>query len=235
MKLPHLSANFALTWDGRISTRNRTPSDFSSPGDKRRLLELRAQADAVLATSETVSADNMTMGMPSEELRAARVARGQAPYPLRVLVSNSGHIDPALRLFEKRFSPVVIFTTARMPARTRQALAGKAELHFSADRGQVDLRAAMETLCADYGVQRVDSEGGGQLFRSLLLAELVDELHVTFCPRIFGGQSAPTLTGTAGDFLPRSVPCALESVEVVAGECFLRFRVLRDAPRTAAD
>jgi riboflavin-specific deaminase-like protein len=228
---PHVSANFALTWDGRISTRRRTPSDFSSPRDKRRLLEIRSAADAVLATPATVAADNMTMGMPVAELREERLVRGQAEYPLRVLVSNSGRIDPGMRLFQKQFSPIVIFSTTRMPARTRRALSENAELHLT-EADQVDLLTAMQTLHASYGVRRVDSEGGGRLFRSLLLADLLDEIHVTFCPRIFGGEKAPTLTGIAGEYLPHSVACSLESMEMIEDECFLRYRVLRSESGT---
>ena len=51
---------------------------------------------------------------------------------------------------------------------------------------------------------RIVCEGGAQVFRALLTANLIDELHLTFTPRIFGGQKAPTLTGLAGEFLPAS-------------------------------
>ena len=115
-KRPFVTANFALTWDGRISTRRSTPADFSSKSDKRRLVEIRARCDAVLVSAKTVAADNMSMGLPDAALRAARSARGQREYPLRVLLTNSGRIDPALRLFTKTFSPIVIFSTTRMPA-----------------------------------------------------------------------------------------------------------------------
>lgn len=223
-KRPFVTANFALTWDGRISTRRGTPSDFSSKRDKRRLVEIRAACDAVLVSAKTIAADNMTMGLPDPALRAARVARGQHAYPLRVLLTNSGRIDPALRLFATDFSPIAIFSTIRMPARIRTALAPKADvwLHESAS---VNLAAMLATLRADYGVKRLVCEGGAQIFRALLTAGLVDELHVTLCPRIFGGEKAPTLTGLAGAFLPTSVPLTLKKMEVIDGECFLRYRV----------
>ena len=221
---PFVTANFALTWDARISTRQGTPSDFSSPRDKRRLIEIRADCDAILASAKTISADNMTMGLPDPALRRARLQRGQSEYPLRVLLTNSGRINPALQIFTKNFSRIIIFSTTRMPARTRAELADHADLWLH-EAATVSLPAMLATLRADYGVKRLVCEGGAQVFRSLLTARLVDELHVTLAPRIFGGRTAPTLTSLAGDFLPESVALKLHATEVVDGECFLRYRV----------
>ncbi len=224
LQRPFVTANFALTWDGRISTRKGTPSDFSSPRDKRRLIEIRAECDAILASAKTISADNMTMGLPDPALRRARLQRGQSEYPLRVLLTNSGRIDPTLQIFTKDFSRILIFSTTRMPARTRAALADRADLWLH-ESSTVNLPAMLATLRSDYGVKRLVCEGGAQVFRSLLTAGLVDELHVTLAPRIFGGRTAPTLTSTAGNFLPKSVALKLRATEVVDGECFLRYRV----------
>jgi riboflavin-specific deaminase-like protein len=221
---PFVTANFALTWDARISTRRGTPSDFSSPGDKRRLVEIRSACDAVLASAKTIAADRMTMGLPDPELRAARLKRGQPAYPLRVMLTNSGRIDPALRIFEKDFSTIVIFSTTRMPARTQSTLAPKADRWLHA-APTVHLPAMMATLRRDYGVKRLVCEGGAQVFRSLLTAGLVDEIHVTFAPRIFGGKDSPTLTGLAGTFRSASVPLELREMEIIEEECFLRYRV----------
>ena len=223
---PFVTANFALTWDGRISTRRGTVSDFSSPRDKQRLLEIRAGADAILASAKTVAAERMTMGMPDPDLRAQRAARKQAPYPFRVLLSNSGAIDPALPLFDKEFSPIVIFTTQRMTVSRRNALAARADLWLH-DEPSVNLPSMMAALRREYGVKRLVYEGGGQIFRALLAAGLVDELCVTLCPRIFGGIQAPTVTGKAGDFLPKSIPLSLRKMNVMDGECFLEYRIER--------
>lgn len=225
-KRPFVTANFALTWDARISTRRGTPSDFSSPRDKRRLVEIRAQCDAILVSAKTISVDNMAMGLPDEKLRAERVRRGQAPYPARVLLTNSGRIKSGLRVFAKDFSPIIIFSTTRMPARVRAALAPKADLWLHEGEA-VNLPAMLATLRAEYGVRRLVCEGGAQVLRSLLAADLVDEIHITLCPRIFGGVKAPTLTGIAGDFLPRSISLRLAEHEVIGDECFLRYRVRR--------
>ena len=223
---PFVTVNFAPTWDARVSTRNLTPSDFSSARDKRRLLEIRSSGDAVLAGAGTVSADRMSMGLPAMELREQRQARGQSEFPLRVLISNSGKLDPRWQIFQKDFSPLHIFSTELMPQRVRQALADKTILHLDA-APEVDLLKMMRVLRRKYAVRRLVCEGGPTLLRSLLTADLVDELHVTLCPRIFGGLTAPTLTGLAGESFPESIKLSLREMEVVDGECFLRYRVLR--------
>lgn len=223
---PFVTANFALSWDGRVSTRKLTPSDFSSPADKHRLLEIRAEADAVLVGARTVATDTMTMGLPVETLREQRVARGQSAYPLRILLTNSGRLNPQLRVFEADFSPLHVFSTTRMPKPTREALGAKAILHLEPGR-RVNTPAMLSLLRNELGVRHLLCEGGPTVLRSLLEADLVDALHLTLCPRIFGGLRAPTLTGVAGQFLPKSTQLQLEDFEVLGEECFLRYRVQR--------
>ena len=218
MKRPFVTANFAITADGRISTRKRTPSDFSSARDKRRLLEIRAQCDAVLVGARTLAADTMSLGLPAADLCAARKKRGLSAQPLRVVVSNRGQLSPELRVFIG--GEVVVFSTTQMPARTRDALAQKCDL-FLHDSPLVDLPAALATLSEDYGVKRLVCEGGGTLFRTFVAAGLVDELHLTLCPRIFGGKGAITLTGIASEFLPHSVELRIKEMIPLGDECFV--------------
>src|SRR5213080_572741 len=128
---PFVIATFAMTVDGKITTRNFTGVDFTSREDKLHLLRQRALGDAVLIGHSTLKQDNVRLGLPHGEMREARVARGQAPYPLRVIVSNEGRIDSRLKIFQTDISPIVIFSTVRMPARYQKALRKKATLHLS--------------------------------------------------------------------------------------------------------
>jgi riboflavin-specific deaminase-like protein len=224
---PFVTVNFAITADGRISTRKRTPSDFSSPGDKRRLLEIRSKCDAILVGARTLGTDTMSMGLPAADLREARVAKGKPTHPWRVIVTNSGKISPDLKVFHTPKLPTpIVFTTRTMPVRTINTLAPLSALYLHL-APKVNLRAMLLTLQEDYSVRRVVCEGGGTLLRALLEDDLVDELHVTFCPRVFGGKRAPTLTGVAGDFLPNSVPLSLAHFEIIEGELFTRWRIDR--------
>jgi riboflavin-specific deaminase-like protein len=221
---PFVAVTFAMTLDGKITTRNFSPVDFTSREDKTHLLRQRGIGDAVLIGHSTLKNDNVRLGLPDPKMRDARVARGQTPYPLRVIVSNEGRIDTSLKIFQADISPIVIFSTVRMPARYQKALREKATLHLSHTR-EVDLGWMLQQLRKDYGVRTVACEGGATLFRSLLEQGLVDQLNLTIAPYLFGGAAAPTLTGLSKEFLPRSVRCSLTDMRVAGEECFLTYRI----------
>ena len=221
---PFVTATFAMTVDGKITTRNFSPVDFTSREDKMHLLRQRALGDAVLIGHTTLKQDNVRLGLPHAELREARVARGQTPYPLRVIVSNEGRIDPKLKIFQSDISPVIVFSTIRMPRKYQKSLREKATLHLS-DARSVDLAWMLQQLRSEYGIRSVACEGGATLFRALLEEDLVDQLNLTIAPYIFGGAKAPTLTGLSKEFLLRSVRCSLTQMRVMGEECFLTYRI----------
>jgi riboflavin-specific deaminase-like protein len=152
------------------------------------------------------------------------VRRGQTPYPLRVIISNEGRIDHRLKLFQTDISPIVIFSTSRMPRSNRAALIDKATLHLTRAR-RVDLEGMLHRLRAEYKVRTVACEGGATLFRALLERQLVDQLNLTIAPFLFGGANAPTLTGLSKEFLPGTIRCTLKDMRVVGDECFLTYRI----------
>src|SRR5881394_3529028 len=86
---PFVSATFAMTVDGKITTRNFSPVDFTSREDKLHLFRQRALADAVLIGHTTLKRDNVRLSLPAD-LQQARLKRKQTPAPLRVIVSNKG-------------------------------------------------------------------------------------------------------------------------------------------------
>src|ERR1700681_1990764 len=220
---PFVAATFAMTVDGKITTPKFSPVDFTSREDKAHLIRQRALGDAVLIGHTTLRNDNVRLGLPLKELREARTDRGQSPYPLRVIVSSEGRIDPTLNIFQTDFSPIVIFSTTRMPRKYQIALREKATLHLS-DTRSVDLEWMLHQLWHDYRIRTVACEGGASLFRALLKDGLVDPLNLTIAPYLFGGRDAPTLTGLSKEFLPASVQCSLLEMRTVGDECFVTYR-----------
>ena len=222
MLRPRILVNFAMTVDGKISTTELSPANFTSKQDKRRLLEIRSLGDALLVGSNTVQADNMSMGLPDEDLRKARTERGQKEYPLRVVVSSSGDISTQLNIFNHHFSPIVVYSTRRMNAANQEALKARAELHLS-EGERVDLPYMLDDLYQNYGVRILVCEGGPRLARALAEIDAIDELFLTVAPFLFGGAEAPGLLGRAGPFLSKSRVYRLESMKVLSGECYLQY------------
>lgn len=223
---PFVAATFAMTVDGKVTTSEFSPVDFTSREDKLHLWRQRAMADAVLVGHSTLKRDNVRLALPVE-MRDQRIKRGQTPGPLRVIVSNEGKIDNRLKIFQSdptKAGSILIFSTARMPKKVRAALADKAILHLS-KKGDVDLAGMLRTLRRDYKVKRVACEGGPTLFRSMLDLGLIDQLNLTVAPYLFGGAEAPTLTGVSKEFLPATVECRLVDVRVIGAECFLTYRI----------
>lgn len=220
---PFVYATFAMTADGKVTTKKFGPVDFTSREDKLHLFRQRAMADAVLLGHTSLERDNVRLGVPTE-LQELRIKRGQSRSPLRVIVSNKGRIDDRLKIFQSGISPIIIFSTKRMPSTNQEALRKKATLHLTAAR-EIDLAAMLETLRNQYKVRTLACEGGPTLFRALLERGFVDQFNLTIAPYMFGGDKAPTLTGLSKEFLPASVHCSLIEMHTVGDECFLTYRI----------
>jgi riboflavin-specific deaminase-like protein len=200
-KRPRVLANFAISLDGKVSTRNRTPSLFTSPRDKQRLLEIRSLGDALIVGRTTVEADTMSMGLPDDSLRASRIDRGQAPFPLRVVVSEGGNFNPEWKIFHSPGGRVLLFASGKIKLSTKKSLLGLPGVDLCLFE-EFSIARVLRELKKRHDVQSVVCEGGPTLLRSLLEIDALDEIYLTFAPRIFGGEKAPTLTGCGSAFLP---------------------------------
>ena len=213
-----------MTADGKIAPAGRRYVPFGSPRDRRRMLELRATADAVMCGARTADSFPVNLGPGPARYRRLRLRRGLAEYNLRVIVSRTGTLDPGAKVFQRRFSPIIILTTARIsPARLRRLRAVAEEVKIFGRR-DLDLPAALRWLREKRGVKRLLCEGGGELNAALFQAGLVHEVHLTVCPFIYGGRAAPTLAGGAGvEHLSQAARLQLVSMKRAGGEMFLVF------------
>jgi len=64
VELPFVAVTFAMTVDGKVTTKNYTPVDFTSREDKAHLIRQRALGDAVLVGHGTIENDNVRLGIP---------------------------------------------------------------------------------------------------------------------------------------------------------------------------
>ena len=220
----------AMTADGKIATANRALTSFGSRKDHDHLLEVRATADAVLCGAATAGGDNITMGPGPLRFRIKRKQRGLAEFNLRVIASGSGRLDPQSSVFEHRFSPIIVLTTRVAPPDRLKRLHAVADEVATFGVNHLNLTTALKWLRSKWGVKRLICEGGGKLNDAMFRASLVDELHLTLCPKIFGGANAPTIADGLGvGRLSRASQFRLKSHRIEHDEMFLVYEAVRSS------
>jgi len=223
--LPFVLVNMAMTADGKIATANRAVASFGSKRDHDHLLELRATADAVIAGARTVDSGEVNMGPGGTKYQRRRRKRDLPEFNLRIIVTGNGSLDPAAHVFKHRFSPIIVLTTERATAAARRRLSELADEVKICGRREINFRSALKWLRAKWGVERLLCEGGGELNDALFRAGLVDEIHLTICPKVFGGGSAPTIAdGQGAATLALAQQFELKSMRRIGDEIFLVFR-----------
>jgi 2,5-diamino-6-(ribosylamino)-4(3H)-pyrimidinone 5'-phosphate reductase len=225
--LPFVLVNMAMTADGKIATANRAVSSFSSRRDQKHLLELRATADAVMAGARTVDLNPVNLGPGPARYRRLRRRCGLAEFNLRIIVSRTGSVDLKARIFQRAFSPIIILTTRRATAsRLKRLRAVVAEVRICGTK-EINFHSAFRWLRREWGIKRLLCEGGGELNDALFRAGLVNELHLTVCPKVFGGRGAPTIVdGLGAGTLAGAARLEFQSTRRRGDELFLVYRAL---------
>ena len=143
-------------------------------------------------------------------------------YNLRIIVSRAGTVSPNAEIFRHRLSPIILLTTRRASVRRRKRLRAVADEVKICGAKEVDFPRALRWLRRKWKVKRLLCEGGGELNDALFRAGLVDELHLTVCPMIFGGRTAPTIAdGLGAGRLAKASRFELKSAKRRGDELFL--------------
>ena len=212
-------SNTAVSLDGRINTRERRFTFFGSAGDHARMSRLRAEADAVLVGGATFrNWPHPSLPDPAD--------RGTARAPLwNVVVTRSLDVPLGAELLaEAAIRPLFVTRAAAL----RPGF--PAEVEAWPGEGDVPVGWILERLAAR-GIERLLVEAGGDLLFQFLAADAIDEMHVTLCPIVVGGD-APALVDGAGFDRADVRRLALVASEVEGDEVFLHYRNLRN--RSAA-
>ncbi len=224
MNRPRILVNVAMTADGKIDSAARKGAAISSIADKARVDRLRASVDAVLVGGRTLLNEDPKLTVKSAELRAERLRKGWPENPAKVGVvtdvgaalviapEGQGQALPLRRFLTSGPAQVYLFTTRCTAPEVLAAFETAGATVHALGQERVDLEVVFRSL-HKAGIRSVLVEGGGTLIAELFRLGLVDELTIYIAPKIFGGNSAPTLADGHG-FLPNQAPgLKLESVE----------------------
>ena len=190
--LPHVTAKFAMSLDGKIATYTGESRWITGPRSRRRVHEMRRRCDAILVGVNTVLRDD-----PQLTARD-RAGKAFARQPLRVIVDSNALTPPGARMLEEPGSTLIAVAGADEGRLEALEAAGAGVLRLpAADEGGIDL-AALLLVLGNRGVVDLLVEGGGRVLGSLFDAGLVDCVASFIAPRIIGGASSPTPVGGMG-------------------------------------
>ncbi|WP_261565414.1 RibD family protein [Frankia gtarii] len=223
---PYVICSCAMSLDGRIDDGFDARLILSGPADLDRVDEVRAGCDAILVGAETVRRDNPRLAVRAERRRAARVAAGLPPTPVKVVLSGGGDLDPRSRVFGTDPVETLVYrgaaSAAPPPSWSGDSVAGgrvsvvdlpgpPATVGDLPGRPLVDVAVVLADLDRR-GVRRLLVEGGTSVHTAFLTAGLVDELHLAVAPFFVGEPDAPTFVGPGA--FPQDVHSPLRLAEV---------------------
>jgi len=211
-------SNTAVSLDGRINTRERRFTFFGSARDHARMSRLRAEADAVLVGGATFR-NWPHAALPDAPDRPLLKAR-----PWNVVVSRSLDVPLAPSFLEEPGIRPLFVTRADA---VKPGFAAPVEAWPG--EGDPPVAWILERLAAR-GVEMLLVEAGGDLLFQFLAADAIDEMHVTLCPIVVGGD-APTLADGVGFDRDDVRRLTLVSTEIEGDEVFLHYRNLRGGAR----
>ena len=226
-----VTVNFAVSVDGRITTRTREHVALAGENDRRLMDELRVHADAVIVGAGTVRHDGHPMRLRYDDLRKKRIAKRLPIDPVNVVLSRSLDLSPRSRFFAANDIDRIIFTTSRAPETRVQEFSDVAEV-VVLPGSDIDPKRVMTEL-RRRGLKRVLLEGGGEVHFSFAKAGLVGDLFVTVTPRLIGGKEAPSLLDGEGFLWKDHLALKLVSSRRVGEEIFLHYRVAAARRRPA--
>ena len=200
---PLIIGNFVQTLDGIVSLKipHQSGGGVISGGneeDRFIMALLRACADAVMVATGTLHEDSGHLWTPefiyppmAEQFVELRARLGKkSPRPLNVIVSGSGHINLAERVFWATGVRVLILTTDRGQAhllrQCKPPLSPTTEVRVLPGHDALRPHDIASMLYSEYGVNLLLHEGGPTFFSSFLATRLVDELFLTIAPQIVG-------------------------------------------------
>lgn len=221
MNRPKTVVVLAISVDGKISDFARSHADFGSSRDKYHLKNQVALADAMLLGSVSLKVYGATFTINHPELLEMREKQGKPPQPIQIICSQNAEFDPNMRFFQQPVPRWLLTSKSDVenPGFDRILVSKTAD-------NQIDWSDALQQL-SQLGISQIAVLGGGKLVASLLEFDLVDEIWLTICPLILGGENAPTPVSGKG-FLQENAP-KLELLQVLheGQEVFLHYRVLR--------
>ena len=176
---PYVILSAAISIDGKISTRTND-SKLSSKEDSIRLHKLRSKVDAILIGKNTLLQDDPLLTVRHTKgknpIRIILDSKGTIPINSRII--KTSHEIPTIIAVSKKISKVNLLKLKKLPVEI-----------IIIGENFVNLKLLMKKL-SNKKIKTVLVEGGGTINWEFIKNNLFNELIVTLCPYLIGGNDA---------------------------------------------
>ena len=226
-RTPYVVMKYAMTADGKISTRTGASKWITGEAARQKVQELRWNSMGIMAGIGTVLADDPLLTVREAGRRN----------PIRIICDSRLRLPLDSRICRTaREYPVIVACAAK--ALKQDAGCAERKRHLEA-KGvrilpvpgpscQVNLRKLMELL----GKENIDSillEGGGTLNGAALQAGIVKEVKSFLAPKIFGGGGKSPVEGTGAAFPCQAAALEMTEISRIGPDLMISWEVVNSA------
>ena len=217
---PWVIAKWAMTLDGKMSTRSGSSKWISGEASREAVHELRGRVDAIIVGRGTAVADDpMLTARPSGARTAARI-----------IVDSTAQLalDSQLVLTAGESQVIVACSDDAPPDATERLTAAAVEV-LRCSGATHDER--LQSLLQELGRRRMTNvmvEGGSHLLGSLFDAQMIDEVDIFVAPKIVGGDGAPSpVAGRGIDKMADALRLITPQISQIGDDIRIRGRIGR--------
>ena len=178
MKKPEIILVIAISLDGRIAFPHGGESHLGSKYDKKLLNQSLTKVDATLFGSGTLKAHKSTFLIKKKHFLKNReeISFNQ---PISIIAGNSKYFSKSWRYFEQPIRRWLISSERNIK---------DSKVNF--DKTLFYENSWLHTLniLKEEGIKRIALLGGAKLIESFFKEDLIDEIKITICPKVLGGQ-----------------------------------------------
>ncbi|EMJ99707.1 MULTISPECIES: RibD family protein [unclassified Leptospira] len=186
-----VSVNMAMTLDGKVCRPDGKWYGLSSRNDKRRMDQIRSEADALILGKNSILNDD-----PVTHLRYVESEKE----PRAILLVRTGTIPSDKKVFHFSKVKPLLFCTSNNESQVRSELSEFAEIVTL--QGEDLAPEIILNELEKRGYTKILLEGGPRLNDSFFRSGLVDRLYLTIVPFLIGQFGLPSITG--GEFAYRN-------------------------------
>ncbi len=179
--MPWVRLVLAISLDGRLAFPNGGKTTLGGFNDRQMLEEALAWSDGTLVGGGTLRAHKNTCLIHNPQLLKKRESEGRSKQPISVVVSSQKDFCANWPFFNQPIQKWIMSPEDAL-AETSESL--KYDRKFCLKETWPSTLAQLEKA----GLSRLVLLGGAQLVSSLLAVDQVDELQLTFTPKIIGGK-----------------------------------------------